>query len=85
MINLEKFQFQHHLELWKDQNRLVKRTVLIILLFASKRGQGSPRRAGFRFSMADFEPGVDLVCKSGYEWCSNLQTSLVFTLNLNCF
>ncbi len=29
----EEFRFSRHLELWKDQNRLVKRAVLLILLF----------------------------------------------------
>lgn len=33
MISHEEFRFQRHLELWKDQNRLVKRSVLLILLF----------------------------------------------------
>lgn len=33
MISHEEFRFQRHLELWKDQNRNVKRIAALILLF----------------------------------------------------
>jgi hypothetical protein len=33
MMNHEEFLFQRHLELWKDQNRLIKRVAILLLLF----------------------------------------------------